>query len=501
MPFVVAIALATIIGSIGCNRPAAVPAAQEATTPGVSRQDEIRAAVRADVEFLADDALRGRGTGSAELERAGRYLADAFAEAGVMPYEGFDDYLQPVPLVLDGSPRAVSLSFGGDTASQDSGNLLALQRSGFDARGPVRYLGGASADSIAGLSLEGRVVVTVAGGDAIAADLGAYLAAAEAKRKAVAEAGGIALVEIYRAPFAPFGRLTRAFGGERYRVADDPGARYVPAFWLQESPVAERLRAPASSEENVRAALLIEAAPSRPTRVHNVIGVIPGTDPARAKEYIAVTAHYDHIGVTSRPGVTDSINNGARDNGMGTAALLRVARHFAKEPLPRPLLLIGWTAEEQGLLGSAYFVERGGFPLDRIAVNVNFDGAGYDDTTSLVIIGYGRTNVQDLIDVGIARAGLRPMPDPVPQFGLYRQSDNYHMARVGIPAVDLAPGFTGFSGALMQYYHQPADEAATLDWDYVTRYTEAAVYVVEELGRSVRMPSFVDGDEFAGRPR
>ena len=495
--------LSLLLLSWSCNRATApVDSAGTAQAPSgktpVNRSDRITA-IEADLNYLASDAMRGRDTGSPELERAGKYIAQVFAEAGAQPRAGKGSMLDPVKLLLEQPVRAVEFSLSGDTASASRRTLLTVTRVTLDQTAPVVYISEVTPAALSKAAIRGKIVVTEAGGADVAANPLAFLDAAEAKRAAVATAGGVALIELYGAAFAPFDRLAAGVGRERMRVqsAELEAQQSVPVLWLKEGQLAKQLRQLPASGSPGAARLSLDAPAPQIIRVHNIVAVIPGTDPVRAKDYVAVSAHYDHIGVSQAPGLTDSINNGARDNGLGTTALLEVARQFGKNPGPRPLLLLAWTAEEKGLLGSEAFVDHGDFPLEQIVFNLNFDGAGYDDTTSVVINGYGKTSVQGLLDSAISAVGLRPQPDPVPQYNLYRQSDNYNMARRGIPAVNMAPGFTGFSEALMKYYHQPPDEVGSLDMTYVFRYTEAAIAATRALLYQQELPAFVAGDEFA----
>ncbi len=510
-PFTCGLAVICLLGA--CNRQSTSEASTASAKTDTARPiavevDPIRAAalgqaqVEADLRFLASDDMRGRDTGSPELERAAAYIADVFAKAGAKPLPGQSTMLSPVMLLSEGASKMARLVVGKDTATLAAVELVPLSRLSLDRSATLGYLGAATAEQLSKMSLTGMIVVTEAGGDSIAANPRAYLDATEAKREAVEAAGAVALVEIYRGAFAPFGRLAGALNSDRMRLADaanTPSGK-APSLWLKDGPLAAKLRAPGVGTK-VPASLAIEASESKTIQVNNVVAMIPGSDLARAKEVIAVSAHYDHVGVRSMPGQTDSIHNGARDNGMGTAALLQVARAYGSNPQPRPILLLAWTAEEKGLLGSAFFVERTQFPLGEIAFNLNFDGAGYDDTTSVVINGYGKTTAQALIDGAIQSTGLRAQPDPLPEYGLYRQSDNYSMARAGIPAVNIAPGFTGFSEELMKYYHQPPDEVESLNMRYVERYTSVAVQLTRALSNSKDMPAFVAGDEFAGLPK
>ncbi len=302
------------------------------------------------------------------------------------------------------------------------------------------------------------------------------------------------LLEIYRSQMVPFRRLVGGVNSAGFKLDEGLGTT-IPLAWINDGPSATALREAAASGTKVLQ-LEVTGAKQMPLVSHNVIGMLPGTDPSLADEYIAVTAHFDHIGVTYQPGVTDSINNGARDNGMGTVALLEVARRWHDNPGKRPILLMAWTAEEVGLLGSRYWTENPTIPLSQVKFNFNLDGAGYDDTTGVVFNGYSRTSAQSLIDAAVAKTGLTPMPDPMPQYGLFRQSDNYSFAVMGVPAINMAPGFGGFSEELMTYYHQPADEITAINPRYLQRYVDAAVAVAKALSDAGAVPTWVEGDEY-----
>ena len=353
-----------------------------------------------------------------------------------------------------------------------------------DLTAPVRYVDPAE---LARLSADvaGQIIVTEAGAEDAGPDVRAWLAISRNRARQLDSLGAAALVEVYRSGVTPFRQLAGGVNRDGMTLDDPASSTALPVVYVKAETHWDGLRLGKSTARH--ATLRIVAPRSRRLTSDNIVAVLPGTDPTLANEYIAVTAHFDHIGVTPRPGLADSINNGARDNGMGTVALLEVARRWSDDPGERPLLLMAWTAEEKGLLGSRYWAAHPTVPLDQVLFNFNMDGAGYDDTTGVVFNGYGFTAAQPLIDRAVsAESGLEPRPDPMPQYGLYRQSDNYSLAGVGLPAINMAPGFTGFSAELMRYYHQPLDEASAVSPTYLQAYAEAAVAAVRALADAPR---------------
>ena len=505
--------LALALAGSGCGRqaspaapapPAAVdPAAAPAPAADVDRPlDPERAApvdLYAALSYLASDELAGRRTGTAGIERAADFLERTLLDLGVRPVPGASSLRAPVPLVDRGAVEEATLRFG-ESLYRLPAQVLPLTREDVDVTAPLIYL---AEEALAAPPAEvrGAIVVTEAGSEDAGADVREWLTLSRERAEALRAAGAAALVEVYRSAAVPFARL--AAGVNRAgMVLDEGGGPRLPQLYVKAELQWDGLRRGAVRPGE--ATLRIVAPETRTLTSDNLVGVLPGTDPSLVDEYVLASAHYDHIGVTPRPGLVDSINNGARDNGMGTVALLHLAEAFARDPGRRPLLLAAWTAEEEGLLGSRYWVEHPSVPLDRVAFNLNLDGAGYTDTSTVVFNGYGFTTAQAAIDSAIAATGLAARGDPVPQYGLYRQSDNFNLAARGVPAVNMAPGFEGFTDELMRYYHQPADEAAAVSPTYLAKYAAAAaaaaraVANAEDLGwdpASETVREYVELDE------
>jgi Iap family predicted aminopeptidase len=228
----------------------------------------------------------------------------------------------------------------------------------------------------------------------------------------------------------------------------------------------------------------------------NVIGVIEGSDPELRDEYLLLAAHYDHVGVGPATAEGDSIYNGARDNAVGVATVMAAGKYFADNPPKRSVILALWTAEELGLIGSGYFAENPAVPLDQIIYNLNIDGAGYNDTTMVTVVGLERTGAESIFRSSTEDFGLDVNPSPVPELGLFNRSDNVHFARRGIPAPTFSLGFTAFDEEIQYYYHQPTDESDDLDFDYVTKYSRAYILSAERIANETDAPFWVPGDEY-----
>lgn len=150
--------------------------------------------------------------------------------------------------------------------------------------------------------------------------------------------------------------------------------------------------------------------PSLPTQ--NVFAVLPGRDPALRGEYIVIGAHFDHLGTSTDgaldPDVKGAVRRGADDNASGTAAVLELARLLAAAPTRRSIIFANFSGEEEGLLGSAYFVEHSPVAIDSIAAMLNFDMVGRLKNDKLIVYGIlTAKELPSLLDSATANAGLR----------------------------------------------------------------------------------------------
>ncbi len=212
-------------------------------------------------------------------------------------------------------------------------------------------------------------------------------------------------------------------------------------------------------------------------------------------EFIVLSAHYDHIGVFKTNG-KDSIHNGARDNGIGVAAILLAGKALAKSPPKRSVIIAAFCAEEIDLLGSEWYVRHPLFPLHQTVYNLNCDGAGYNDKRLMTIIDFNRTTADNVLTRAANTYELTLSGAPEPSENLYENSDNFSFASKGVPSVDIAPGVRKFNKKLMKYYHRPSDEVGSLDFDYLEKFFMAFAYASYLIANEEQTPYLRPGDKF-----
>lgn len=240
----------------------------------------------------------------------------------------------------------------------------------------------------------------------------------------------------------------------------------------------------------------------------NVIALRPGK--THPDEYIIYSAHWDHLGV-GIPMNGDSIYNGAVDNASGSAALLSIAEAvMAGEDNDRTIVFLWVTAEEQGLLGSAYYASNPVFSPAATVANLNMDGlTDYGPMKDFSVTGYGQSEMQDYAVKWAATQGRYIMADPEPQKGYFFRSDHFHFAKIGIPALygkgayELQDGNKEKAKELAdayraERYHQPSDEydAATYRVGGMLQDADLFYLIGKDLANSEAWPKWYEGSEF-----
>ncbi len=462
--------------------------AQEQAITSEITQNEVEAHIR----FLAADALKGRDTGTPELKIAASYLAAQFQSYGVQTVEGADGYFQDVPLTKQKPPQQASLSYNGQEL-QLAEDLLVMQGGNTQISGKTVYVNFGTEEDLEGINISGKIVIAKAGlpGET---NPQAFLAAGADKLQRVKAGGGKGLVELYKSTQVPWALLVRYLNSERLSLGSTTKEEEsLPYLWLND-PANEHVDSFQQSSKNVT--VNIEGKSDETIISQNVIGKIEGTDPTLKNEYLLLTAHYDHVGVEEGKNLEDSIYNGARDNGIGLASLLSAARYLGQHPPKRSVILLAVTAEEKGLLGSQWYAENPLVPMEQVIFNLNTDGAGYNDTSRITIIGMGRTSTDEAYSEAAQAVGLSAEPDPAPEQNLFDRSDNVNFAQRGVPAVTFSPGFTAFDQEIMKYYHQLADEAESLSFSYLEKLCEAYVLAAQKIANAEQPPTWKAGDKY-----
>lgn len=243
----------------------------------------------------------------------------------------------------------------------------------------------------------------------------------------------------------------------------------------------------------------------------NVIATVPGRDPALKGECVMYSAHWDSFGRNlSLQG--DQIINGALDNGSGMAVMLAIAETFASMPEKprRSVVFLSPTAEESGMLGSAYYAQHPVWPLERTLADINMDIMNFwGRAAAIVSIGQGMTTLDDILAAEAAKQDRIVLPDPEPEKGYFYRSDHIELARRGVPALhflhpgaqyrDRPPGY----GQLMrdryttQDYHKVTDEVKA-DWDLAGAVEDARLLfaVGKAVAEGGSWPEWKVGTEF-----
>ena len=438
-------------------------------------------ALRAHTRFLASDLLEGRGTGTRGEHIAGLYIASELARLGVRPVMN-NDYMLPVPLkraLIDNA--ATTLTLAGQTYASVRDFVWSAGGSGAfrNFSGIPVFVGTVDSAAIRRApELKGAVAV-------IAGSLGA-LAGTYVPALIKAGAAGIVLLA---ADSSAYDLYVRSRGPARYFVA----ANVNDPIWQADLPVV--IAGPRLSR-----ALIGNAVPERFTRVDatltasfkatvqdvtsaNVAGVIRGSDPKLAAEYVAFSAHYDHLGISTPDARGDSIYNGFSDDAAGVAMLLAIGDVVRRQPPARSILLLFFTGEERGLLGSAYYATNPPIPLKQMAALINLDaGAPPAPPLDWRIAGGAAT------PLGATAQGALATRSWEAQLGQASpNSDYWPFLNRGVPAIFLIPGsrWEGVDEAQQRAlrarwdrYHQAGDHwSPDFPFSGLKRYAEAALLV------------------------
>lgn len=397
--------------------------------------------VSAHENFLAGDALQGRGSATRDEAIAAAYVASQFEGFGLTPAPGMTGYFQTAGVTRITPSGQAALSAGGVTVSEGSG-LTLYYSVGHDVTGRIAVAG---ADPAA---LPASPVVLVS--DMGAASAGAWMGAAQSK--------GVRLLVLRETEAL----IRRAGGRTRTPVALTEAADAGPGLEIAilSAEAFDRLAALDGSE----ATLDLGAVARIETPTTNAIGYLAGTDPDAG--VLLVTAHLDHLGM--RPdGV---VMHGANDDASGVAAVLELARAMAAGERPRRgILFVCYGSEELGLLGSQYFAEHPPIPLNTIVANLEIEMIGQQDPNMpagvMMMTGFDRSD----FGPALKARGALIAPDLYPDQHFFERSDNYQLALQGIVAHTIS------GWAVTPNYHTADDTIANLNLPFMTAAIQSLV--------------------------
>lgn len=223
----------------------------------------------------------------------------------------------------------------------------------------------------------------------------------------------------------------------------------------------------------------------------NVVGLVPGTDPALADEYVVLSAHFDHVGIGAPDAEGDSIYNGADDNASGTSVLLEVAQAFqaVTEGPARSVVFLAVSGEEKGLLGAAHYADEPTVPAEGIVANINLDMVGRNSPDTVIAVGMeysslGRTATH--VTEHHPELGLTVAPDPDPEEQAFFRSDHLVFIKLDVPAIFLTTW-------LHEDYHQPSDEAEAIDADKAARVARLTFLLAWHAANDPEAPTWNEG--------
>jgi Zn-dependent M28 family amino/carboxypeptidase len=463
--------------------------------------------IRAQVRFLSDDLLEGRGTGARGGDIAAKYIATQFALDGLKPAGDDGGYLQKVEFTgvqtlpattFSLQPEhggALDLKLGADYVTNNQ-----TQTDSVDIDAPIVFVGyGIEApeyrwNDFKGVDVKGKVLLVIVNEPPskdpkfFNAEAMTYYGRWTYKFEEAARKGAVGALIIHRTDLASYGWgvVRSSWTGEEVYLSNDKDPKLKTASWIQLEVARQLFSASGLNLDEMMASAGTRDFKARelPVRLrahivskvrkfvsYNVLGLLPGTDAGSPAQAVVYSAHYDHLGID--PAMSgDNIYNGAVDNGTGVGILLELAHAYAASPVrpPHPVLFASVTAEEKGLLGSNYLGKHLPIPAARIALGLNFDAIppiGVPESVN--VTGAERTSFYPTVEKTAKAFGFDIQPDAEPGAGHYYRSDHFSLARAGVPAFSINTGvkFAGHPPEwgkaqrdeyTAKHYHNPSDE-------------------------------------------
>jgi Zn-dependent M28 family amino/carboxypeptidase len=525
------------------------------TSPAVARRadrrspwpaiDETR--LRGHIQTLASDFFEGRFPGSRGDDMATTYIAGAMAAVGLTPAGPGGSWFQPFELSRFMASDSATMTAAGRTYRQLDDIVVITRRAdgtpaqladaplvfaGYGVRAPERGW-----DDYAGVDWAGKIAVVLvndpdfeaADGEPVAGRFGGramtWYGRWPYKYDAGAAAGAAGVLIVHEdAPAAyGWGVVCNSFSRRFDFVRPDRGASLCTIEgWIQRQTAIDLLASAGMDFEALKRAARSPGFEPVPLGItasvdagvtaevistRNVIGCLPGG--TRPGESVLIGAHHDHLGIGT-PVDGDAIYNGAIDNASGVAAVLEMARSLAAGPrLDRTLVFTAWAAEEQGLLGSDYYVSAPAFPLETTAAALTIDGLSHTGPTGdMEIVGAGKSSLDAEFRAVLDAQGRAFTPDRMPERGGFYRSDHFPFARAGVPALFPGGGTVIGSGGqaisdaaerdwIARRYHKPQDEYDPA-WNLAGALLDITAVrdVMVRIASSRDWPQWNPGDEF-----
>ena len=469
--------------------------------------DERTDRLQAHVKYLASETLEGRAPGTKGNLLAAEYIRDQFKKVGLKPY-GNQDYFQQFSIVTD-----ITFNSKGNALSvisQKKEHNLKLKNEftplGISDNGTAEcrivFAGyGISSpadkyDDYAGIDVNNAVVIVMRGApeqDNPHGNLSQF-ASLRSKAMTAKEKGAKAMICVSGQQFPDSLLALRYEQGGKVdgmlvlNALSTAIEKMLPSLSISTlDSVIKTTKSPASVAINDLRMRLAVSLKEKSVNTSNVIAYLPGTDPNAMNETIVIGAHFDHLGWGGEGSGTlastkeQAIHYGADDNASGTAGLIETAYALSKKPLKRPVMFIGFTAEERGLLGSAHFVKSPTIGLDSICMMINMDMIGRLKDGKLNVGGIGTSSgFKPLLD---SIGGMHPVKLSYTEDG-FGPSDHASFYGKEKPVLFF---FTGLHGD----YHRPTDTWEKIQYDGESLIVNMVLQTLDFVGNATKKPDYI----------
>jgi Peptidase family M28 len=390
--------------------------------------------------FLASDELKGRKTGTAEIDKAADFIAEEFKKSGLKTYEGLETYKQSFAYIRTKFIDAKGII---DSSKVESSNIIAI-----------------TTDSILKINEASNYKKIIVGKED-----NLFFAAEDAIK---AETNAIVFINsFFKNDFNRLKRFKRDGLKKNYSVVFvlDNGNASKYNFEIQ-NKITE-------------------------TKYSNVLAVLPGK--TKKDEFVIFSGHYDHLGAVKPNAKGDSVYNGANDDAAGTTAVIMLANYFAKlKNNERTLVFVAFTAEEIGGFGSQYFSTH--INADKVVAMFNLEMIGTESKwgkNSAYITGYEKSDFGKILQQNLKGTAFRFEPDPYLSQNLFYRSDNATLAALGVPAHTISTSKMDSE----PNYHKLTDEVGTLDMNNMTEVIKAIALSSKTIVSGKDTPSRVEKAE------
>ena len=444
--------------------------------------------LKADVSFLASDALEGRATPSRGLDLAAEYIAAQFRRAGLEP-AGDDGYFQTASY-QSVKANSEGLAFTLGSAKAGEGTVAIQEAVAADLVGTAAFKvtqsDPAALDALTAAQVRGKVLlVEVPTG-------GGGMAGFQAQRRILTVAAKLepAMVVMVRATAPPANPNARVPLREAPATAG-AAAHNVPVLSVWDKAIYEAVAAARPGPMEAAVSAHVAAPLVTPVKLRNVAGVLRGSDPQLKDTYVIVTGHYDHLG--TRPNVQgDSIYHGANDDASGTASVIAVAGALSDlgEKPKRTIVFVTLFGEEVGGLGARWYTGHPIFPIPRTVADINLEQLGRTDdsegprVSQFNLTGFDYSDIAATFAKAGALTGVRAIKHEKNSDTFFGRSDNISFADAGIPSTTLSVSY------VFPDYHQPGDEWQKLDYDNLAKVDVAVALGILDMANSAQAPQW-----------